>query len=246
VNVVHKEGVVHETSATSQPKTRRRQVSEERILEAATQMVLAQGYDGLNMKDVADAADYTPGALYRYFPSKSALLAAVVVRLLGHLSDELSELEGATGPRTALARVVALGFGYRRFALTQPHAFALFSAMLADPRVLLPEAHERATIVMAMHRTLMPLARQLDRAVEAGELPPGATDTRALMIFTSLHGALQLGKQERLAILPIATDALVQSLLEALLVGLGAARETVSAALDEGRALLTHTPQVVP
>jgi AcrR family transcriptional regulator len=236
--------MVHEPLEVAQPKARRRQVSEERILEAATRMVLAQGYDELNMKDVADAADYTPGALYRYFPSKSALLAAVVVRLIGHLSDELLALEEAPGVRPTLSRVVALGLCYRRFALAQPHAFGLFSAMLADPRVLLPEAHERATIVMAMHRTLMPLARQLDRAVEAGELPPGATDTRALMIFTSLHGALQLGKQERLALLPIATDALVQSLLEALLVGLGAPRETVTAALDEGRALLTRTPQV--
>lgn len=236
--------MVHETLVAALPKTRRRQVSEERILDAATHMVLAQGYDGLNMKDVADAADYTPGALYRYFPSKSALLAAVVVRLLGRLSDDLVALEEAPAARTTLARVVALGLCYRRFALTQPHAFGLFSAMLADPRVLLPEPEERAVIVMAMHRTLMPLARQLDHAAQVGELPPGATETRALMLFTSLHGALQLGKQERLALLPIATDTLVHSLLEALLVGLGAPRETVVTALHEGRALLTHTPQV--
>ena len=236
--------MVHETPVAALPKTRRRQVSEERILDAATHMVLAQGYDGLNMKDVADAADYTPGALYRYFPSKSALLAAVVVRLLGRLSDDLVALEEAPAARTTLARVVALGLCYRRFALTQPHAFGLFSAMLADPRVLLPEPEERAVIVMAMHRTLMPLARQLDHAAGAGELPPGATETRALMLFTSLHGALQLGKQERLALLPIATDTLVHSLLEALLVGLGAPRDTVVAALADGRALLTHTSQV--
>ena len=56
MNCVYKKNVVHEIALDAQPKSRRRQVSEERILEAATRMVLEQGYDALNMKDVADAA----------------------------------------------------------------------------------------------------------------------------------------------------------------------------------------------
>lgn len=245
MNRVYKENVVHEIALDAQPKSRRRQVSEERILEAATRMVLEQGYDALNMKDVADAADYTPGALYRYFASKSALLVAVLTRLLTQLADELSALEDAPGERSALSRVVALMLAYRRFAAQQSHAFGLFSSMLADPRVLLPEEQDRAVIVMTMHRTLMPLARQLEQAVAHGELSKGPTETRALMLFTSLHGALQLGKQERLALLPVPTDTLVRALLQTLLTGLGASPDAVSLALDEGQALLTLHPRVV-
>jgi hypothetical protein len=95
-----------------------------------------------------------------------------------------------------------------------------------------------------MQRTLLPLAAQLELASARGELPPGPTPTRALMIFTSLHGALQLGKQERLAMLPVATDELVRALLHALLSGLGARPEDVSLALDRGQALLSQHPQV--
>lgn len=236
--------MLHEPSHLQLPQTRRRQISEERILDAATQMVIDQGYDALSMKDVADAADYTAGALYRYFPSKAALLAAVVTRLLAQLADEFAALEEATGDHSALARVAALGFAYHRFARVQPHAFGLLSSMLADPRVLLPEAQDRAVIVAAMHRTLMPLARQLGRATEEGQLPAGSTETRALMVFTSLHGALQMGKQERLALLPVATETLVRALLETLLMGLGASRTDVVTALAQGQALLTLSPKV--
>lgn len=236
--------MLHEPSHLQLPQTRRRQISEERILDAATQMVIDQGYDALSMKDVADAADYTAGALYRYFPSKAALLAAVVTRLLAQLADEFAALEEATGDHSALARVAALGLAYHRFARVQPHAFGLLSSMLADPRVLLPEAQDRAAIVAAMHRTLMPLARQLGRATEEGQLPAGSTETRALMVFTSLHGALQMGKQERLALLPVATETLVRALLETLLMGLGASRTDVVTALAQGQALLTLSPKV--
>ena len=129
--------MVLDASAHTAPKSRRRQVSEERILLAATQLLLERGYDGLNMKDVADAADYTPGALYRYFPSKSALLTRVLSQLIGRLGDELTALELAPGDHTSLARIVALCLCYRRFAAQQVHAFALFSSMLADPRILI-------------------------------------------------------------------------------------------------------------
>ncbi|MCB9656456.1 MAG: TetR/AcrR family transcriptional regulator [Sandaracinaceae bacterium] len=239
--------MVLDASAHTAPKSRRRQVSEERILLAATQLLLERGYDGLNMKDVADAADYTPGALYRYFPSKSALLTRVLSQLIGRLGDELTALELAPGDHTSLARIVALCLCYRRFAAQQVHAFALFSSMLADPRILLPDEDDRVAIVAAMHRALMPMARQLDLAAQRSELSHGPAETRVLMLFTALHGALQLGKQERLSLLPVATDTLVRSLLHALLTGLGAPSDDVSLALDAGQALLsTIHPQVMP
>ena len=57
------------------PRARRRDANLARILDAAMELVAGGGLEALSMGRLAAAVDYTPGALYRYFPSKDALLA---------------------------------------------------------------------------------------------------------------------------------------------------------------------------
>jgi hypothetical protein len=49
-----------------------------RILEAARSLAIEGGYDGVQMRDVADRAEVALGTLYRYFRSKVELLIAVM------------------------------------------------------------------------------------------------------------------------------------------------------------------------
>ena len=48
------------------------------ILEATTHIVLRHGYDGMTTNHVAERAGVSIGSLYQYFPSKEALVAAVL------------------------------------------------------------------------------------------------------------------------------------------------------------------------
>ncbi|MDB6140051.1 MAG: transcriptional regulator, TetR family [Verrucomicrobiaceae bacterium] len=50
----------------------------EHILEAVTSIFLQHGFHGASMRDVCAAAEMSPGALYRYFPSKDHIIEAVV------------------------------------------------------------------------------------------------------------------------------------------------------------------------
>ena len=50
------------------------------ILEAAQVLVLDHGYGGMTMDSVAELAKVTKQTVYRYFPSKSALFAALIAR----------------------------------------------------------------------------------------------------------------------------------------------------------------------
>ena len=47
-----------------------------RILAAAEQVFAAQGFHKASMQDIAAAAGMSPGNLYRYFPSKNAIIEA--------------------------------------------------------------------------------------------------------------------------------------------------------------------------
>lgn len=213
------------------PRQRRRKANRERILEAAAEIVFAEGVEALSIKRVADAADYTPGALYRYFPSKDALLAAVVVRIIEELAADLAGSSAPGGP--PLRRVVELCLAYRDFAKRQPHAFGLLSELIAKPRVLIEVPEDASTVGAAVARALAPLGAALEEAVGQGELRPGDGQERAVLLWAGLQGTLQLRKQERVARDLIDADALTGAMLETLLIGFGAEPHRVAALLKE-------------
>jgi AcrR family transcriptional regulator len=58
--------------------------AKQRLYRAAIDLIRRRGYEETTMRDVAQAAGVSPGLLYRYFPSKRA----VVLELYETLSDE--------------------------------------------------------------------------------------------------------------------------------------------------------------
>lgn len=50
----------------------------ETILHIADDLLIAQGYDGLNMRDIARRCDISVGTIYNYFPSKQNLVLEIM------------------------------------------------------------------------------------------------------------------------------------------------------------------------
>ena len=78
------------------------------LLEATTRILLREGYDQASTNKIAEVAGVSIGSLYQYFPSKEALVAAVIDR---H-TQEISQVV-----RKALVKVAArpLGVAAREF-----------------------------------------------------------------------------------------------------------------------------------
>jgi AcrR family transcriptional regulator len=189
-------------------------------------MIAAEGLAALSMAKLADAVDYTPGALYRYFDSKDALLARMVEKILADVQAELEEaVADATARTSPLARIGALVNAYRAFARRDPYRFGLLAMTMAEPRVLLAEKAHALAVQAAVIGALQPLARALGDAVEHELLAPGDAVERTLCLFTMLHGVLQLPKLVRHAPTGpggIDVDRLATAGTRALLLGWGA------------------------
>jgi AcrR family transcriptional regulator len=224
--------MLHEAPRT--PRARRRDASAQRILDEAMALVARDGLDGLSMARLAEAADYTPGALYRYFDSKDALLSRLVERTLGDVRGALAgALQTLPSGGTPLARVIALSHAYRRFAQREPHRFGLLAMTLASPRVLLPEAGHAAPAATAMVAAMQPLGTALAAAADAGALAPGAAFDRAMVLFATLQSVLQLGKLGRMVPDLLDVERLAGEGIRALLLGWGATATRLDAALAE-------------
>jgi AcrR family transcriptional regulator len=68
------------TSPRKQPRQRRSQETVDAILSATAQILVRHGYEGANTNRIAEAAGVSVGSLYQYFPSKEALIAALIER----------------------------------------------------------------------------------------------------------------------------------------------------------------------
>lgn len=65
------------------------------ILDATEALMIKLGVQAVTMAQIADAVNLTPGALYRHFRSRGAIVAAIVDRDL----DELAAVEAHDLPR---------------------------------------------------------------------------------------------------------------------------------------------------
>lgn len=83
------------TARALPPQQRQRRA---RILAAARDLASAGGYDGVQMRDVAERAEVALGTLYRYFPSKVHLLVGLMLDETTRMADRLEQrpVEGDT------------------------------------------------------------------------------------------------------------------------------------------------------
>ncbi len=82
-------------TAKNAPNRRRRPLQArstatvEAILEATAQVLETRGYEGTTTNRIAGRAGVSVGSLYQYFPSKDALIAALVERHFAQLTERV-------------------------------------------------------------------------------------------------------------------------------------------------------------
>jgi AcrR family transcriptional regulator len=220
------------------PRARRHDANLVRILGAATEMVAAGGFDALSMTKLAEAVDYTPGALYRYFASKDALLSKLVAQILEDIGVVLDRAVALLPANVSpLAQLFAVVRAYVAFARLEPHRFGLLAMTMAEPRVLLREVHDAEPVVRVVLTALQRLADPLAAAAEARLVDEGDLSERTLCAFAMLQGVLQLQKQTRYAPSVLDVERLAVRGTRSLLLGWGAKTRAVDAAIARVAAL---------
>lgn len=71
------------------------------ILDAVKSVFASKGFDGASMQDLAQAAKMSVGNFYRYFPSKNAIINALVQLDLDCMENDFQKIVVAEDPRAA-------------------------------------------------------------------------------------------------------------------------------------------------
>jgi len=186
------------------------------ILDAARELFTAEGYQNVSIRKIAERIEYSPAAIYSYFPSKDDIFFA--------LADEGFHLLG--GPRTpehaaqmkALTpyeRVRAIFWHFYEFSRQHPQYFALMFVDRSVPRI--SREYERFAYAREMKQSIL----EEIRACVASDSLPAALDPAVAMrtITSGLIGVASLALSERLGPDEDA-DHLAANVLDVTLAGL--------------------------
>ena len=90
-----------------------------RIHDAALTLFNDRGYTGTTVRELADACDLTPGAIYNHYASKDALLFAIVDRVHDLADTTLSGVLRSAGTDPS-AQLEALATAFTAFHIARP------------------------------------------------------------------------------------------------------------------------------
>ena len=155
---------------------------EQALVDAAERVLVRDGLAALTVRAVAAEAGVAPMGVYNRFGSKDGLVAAVLVRGFDGLRAAVVE-DDAPDP---VARLLASGRNYRRFALAHPqHYTAMFGAGVGAAGAA-PEVAEHGAAAFAA------LVGHVRAAMAAGALRDGDPTETAQLIWSAVHGAVSL------------------------------------------------------
>ncbi|MFO1157593.1 MAG: TetR/AcrR family transcriptional regulator [Reyranellaceae bacterium] len=93
------------------------------LCRVATERFARYGYDGVTMRQLAEALGCSPKTPYRYFKDKADILATVRAQAFANFAETL-ETAGA-GAANPIDRMRRVGGAYMRFATEHPHAYRI-------------------------------------------------------------------------------------------------------------------------
>ena len=102
IQPMKKRAAVKTISPRKEPRQTRAEETVAVLVEAAARILEGKGFEGFNTNAIAEKAGVSIGSLYQYFPSKTALLSAVIEREAAPLLAVEQELSGMTECAVAL------------------------------------------------------------------------------------------------------------------------------------------------
>lgn len=160
----------------------------ERILAAARDLFLREGFEGVSVRRIAERAGCSPGMIYHFFSSKELLLARLVEGTLEKLDQRLARYASAGGD--PLRRLQQTLHAYVEFGFEHPHEY-LFLFIHRHSQLAPDVLRVFETLGIACFRRIRALCEEiLARGLLRTEL--GDPDEIAQALWASIHGLIHL------------------------------------------------------
>jgi len=169
--------------ATSRAERRDQQA--QRILEAAKACFVRSGFQGASMHQICAEVGMSPGALYRYFPSKESIIEAIAAADRKHDAEIMARIYESP---SAVEGVVRAGMDHIRH-LHETGDAPLFTEIRAES---MRNEAVGAACMACMEDVENGFREYLRKAVERGEIDPCVKLDSLLAMFMAIGEGLAI------------------------------------------------------
>jgi TetR/AcrR family transcriptional regulator len=184
--------------------------SAERILKISLDLFSKKGYDATSVREICEGAEITKPTLYHFYGSKEGVYQALVEGALHDFRRGMIERLEISG--SIEQRLKEMAWAYFGKAIRQQQLARFILGLIHNP----PSSAPKTDFQRFYDQIVAALCRAIDEAVGRGELAPGPTNVRALVLMGALgeavHGYLLVGQ-------PDLTSALAEVLVDTVLRG---------------------------
>ena len=170
-------------------RERERTETREKILDAARELFVSEGYDGVSMRKVAEKIEYSPTAIYVHFANKEELFLELCHSDFHRLAEKFLRLAQIPDPVEKLRQI---GRAYIEFGLKNPNHYRMMF-MTAHPQI--PDDVERDMGKGNPEEDAYEFLRvSVQEALQAGAFRQELTDADliAQTLWAASHGMVSL------------------------------------------------------
>jgi AcrR family transcriptional regulator len=202
------------------------------ILDAAQEIIEAQGLAGLSAREIARRVGYSPGTIYNIFDNLDDVVLNVEARVLDALDARLSDIQqGEDAANGAEGRLIRIAHAYLAFTQERPRLWNLLFEHHMPAGTELPTWYqEKLERLMAQIERALAPHFPLDREADCKRA--------ARVLWAGVHGITSLSTADKLSV--VTTDAagrLIDDLVGTYLAGL--ARQQADSRVNRSRPTLT-------
>jgi AcrR family transcriptional regulator len=200
---------------------RERETVARAILDAARDLFVTHGYQEVSIRKIAEKIEYSPAAIYGYFPSKDDIFFALAEEGF-RLLFAYAEVPATPSDADPADRIRRQFWRYYEFSKDHPEYFALMFLDRSVPRI--SKNWERFGLVSEKKHDML---AGIQEAIDAGAFPAGTSPHAVFQIvLAAIHGVASMRLCDRMTQGEDA-DALARATLNTVIAGLktGAARD---------------------
>src|SRR5215210_3825861 len=160
---------------------REREATARAILDAARDLFVAEGYQNVSIRKIAERIEYSPAAIYSYFPSKDDIFLALTEEGFRMLFSSAAADCAAAPPGASRVDCIRAAFWeLYTFSKNHPEYFALMFVDRSVPRI--SQDWQRFGFVREMrHR----IADMIQQAIDEGDFPKSSNPDAIFRVLSA-------------------------------------------------------------
>jgi AcrR family transcriptional regulator len=173
---------------TIERREREKKVLRTKILDVARELFVAEGYEAVTMRKIAQAIEYSPTAIYLHFRDKKAVINAICDADFLKLAARFRKIAQLADP---IERLRAAGLAYADFAMRHPNHYRLMFMTPHPPHLPEESVIEHGNRDQDAYAFVLWTAEE---AIALGRLRSGLDDPQlvAQIVWSAVHGWVSL------------------------------------------------------